>query len=146
MNRKINAIFRESMTNWQEEWNTTSKEQVTKKFFPDVMKRQNMKWIEINHYIVQLVTGHGNFKKKLMTFCLSETNQCLCGDEDGYHHLIYECNMWTEERRILITEIRRNGGIWPTEEEELMTKQAFKALVDYAKTVLKKKEELENSI
>ncbi|KAJ8866467.1 hypothetical protein PR048_032310 [Dryococelus australis] len=58
----------------------------------DIRARMKIKWINVNHYSVQLFTGHGKFKAKLHSFRLVQSPLCdVCGVDDAVQHVIMEC-------------------------------------------------------
>ncbi|KAG8335431.1 hypothetical protein J6590_108203 [Homalodisca vitripennis] len=97
-----------ALEEWQQRWERTMKGRETFKYFPDVRDREKMK-ISLNHYMVQSVTGHGNYKEKLMTFRLSETDRCRCGERENAWHVIKDCVRYREERQDLVRKLQERS-------------------------------------
>lgn len=59
---------------------------------PSILERQELKHLnDIDHGVVQLLTGHGPFKSYLKRFKMSETDTCEdCGQvDDAFHALLF---------------------------------------------------------
>ena len=74
---------------WQEEWDERFSDHITYRFFPNVEERLKMRRITINHYIIQFLVGHGNFKAKLKELGLLENERCSCGENDTHAHVLF---------------------------------------------------------
>ncbi|KAG8264054.1 hypothetical protein J6590_019398 [Homalodisca vitripennis] len=59
----------------------------------DVQQRDSRtdKW-EMDHYLTQFLTGHGNFKANLKRFNLVEEERCECGERETANHVLMECD------------------------------------------------------
>jgi len=68
----ISELGEISVEKWQREWDQTTKERITKEYFPLVADRLNMK-INITHNFTSMVTGHGNIRSCLHRFKILET-------------------------------------------------------------------------
>lgn len=78
-------------TKWQELWDSTTKGRWTHKFFPDVRTRL-LKPMAFGHYTAQMVSGHGDFNKKLHDLGLVEDPTCRCGhDVETAEHVLLRC-------------------------------------------------------
>lgn len=94
---------------WQERWNNTVNGRMLYVIMPDV--RERIKWkYEINHYLTQFLTGHGNFRGYLARFGIIEDENCKwCGVKDTPEHVIYDCWKFIEVRVELSVELREIG-------------------------------------
>lgn len=63
----------------------------------------------LNYYVIQVVTGHGDFREKLMGFGLSESDRCECGEVDNAWHLVSECPLTRADRVELVGFMRDRG-------------------------------------
>lgn len=90
------------LTNWQTEWDTVTIRRYTHKLLPSITERQTLKHLsDIDHGVIQLLTGHGPYKSYLKRFMRSDTDLCQdCGDLDDASHSIFECET-QEDLRIL---------------------------------------------
>lgn len=62
------TLREETMNNWNRRWTTTQKGRHTYAYFPDVIDREKMNWINLDHYNTQILTGHGSFGDYLKRF------------------------------------------------------------------------------
>ncbi|KAL7295034.1 hypothetical protein TKK_0011636 [Trichogramma kaykai] len=76
---------------WEERWSNSVKGKITREFFPSVVHRLNSEHIELDHYVSQFLTGHGDFKAKLSGMGLSESSLCACGAEETTGHVLLDC-------------------------------------------------------
>jgi hypothetical protein len=70
-----------SVKKGQREWDQSTKEQITKQFFPDITARLNMK-LNLTHNFPLMVTGRGNINSYLYRFKIRVTPSCPCGAQD----------------------------------------------------------------
>ena len=130
---------------WQNKWSNSEKGRATFAFLPNVEQRMRMKWMEVNHYTSQLLSGHGNFKAKLASMRLVEEEDCICGEKDTYEHAILECSRWEEERRELRQKLAKNNQTLRID-ENLLQEETFKAFEEFAARVMVRKEEEETGL
>jgi hypothetical protein len=74
-------LCEKNVEKWQRDWDQTSKEQLTKEYFPIVADRLNMK-VNITRNFTTMVTGHGNIRSYLHRFKILDTPTCSCGTKD----------------------------------------------------------------
>lgn len=115
---KVNRLFepldvtlQNLISEWQDRWDNSIKGRHLYNFFPSVRERLAMYWIEIDHCVAQFLTGHGNFKAKLYGFKLVPSPLCECSSEGSpqeqtAHHILWECDLWHEERTDLLNSIQ----------------------------------------
>ena len=110
-----------SVDKWQRDWNRSTKDKITKDYFPIVAERLKMK-ITTTHNFTTMVTGHGNVNAYLYRFKISNTPTCPCGETDQItDHLLYECDLLKTQRDTLRATISKSEG-WPTNKHTLITK------------------------
>lgn len=63
--------------------------------------------------MVQMMSGHGSFKRNLKKLGLTEIEICTCGTIDTVEHVIFECKLLTETRKELEKEIKNQNIPWP---------------------------------
>jgi len=138
---RINEWKESILSIWQERWDSSSKGRWTYSFMPDVRER-TMLPLELDYYIVQFLTGHGDFNSKLESMGLVGEGICRCEEnEETVSHVLFECNKWSAEREIMKTSI--GAGVWPCECRKFMESRAnFEALRRFACKVLKDKMEM----
>jgi hypothetical protein len=124
-------IERTNLEKWQRVWNSTTKDNTTKEYFPIVAERLNIK-ISTNQYLTTMMTGHGNIKSYLYHFKLITSPTCPFGKNDQTtDHLLYECELLKTQRHSLKTAVSKSGG-WPTNKNTLISKhyKVFKRFVN----------------
>lgn len=135
---RVTSIKWEEIINiWQDRWDRATSALWTRKFMPDIRERIK-KPLWINHFLVQFLTGHGNFKAKLHSMGLAETSQCLCGDPyESAEHVLFNCRIWDEARTPLIEAVQYAGFRWPCVPANFLeTRVTYQALDKFARTVL----------
>lgn len=128
---------------WQTRWDSSTKGRWTHRLIPDINKRLNTP-LWTNHYIVQFLTGHGDFRAKLHQFSLVEDPTCECGAaNETPQHIIFDCSRLNEPRSRLELAVLRSGHLWPCEPETLLSSRALYAAFDrYAEEALELKKAL----
>lgn len=81
---------------------------------PDIRRRLEQDW-EMDHYLTQFVTRHGNFKANLRRFNLVEEETCRCGELETASHILMECPLHEEGRRELRILLERKNLNWSKE-------------------------------
>ena len=72
----VEKIKSQSIEMWQAKWNSSQKGRTTYSFLNDTRERMTAKWIHPNHYSTQLLTGHGNFRARLASLGLADSEDC----------------------------------------------------------------------
>lgn len=96
---------REIMLQWQERWSNSTKGGWTRRLIPEVQRWMERKGGNVDHFITQLLTGHGCFNsyrhEKLRKI---ESSKCrYCEGVDTVEHTFFECprwSTWREEARL----------------------------------------------
>jgi len=101
---------------------------------PNVRQRLN-KPIKLDHYVVQFLTGHGDFNAKLRSFRLISEARCKCRKEiETVEHVLFYCETFDTERSSLKEAIRTSTNDWPCATNIfLKTAKNYNALANYAK-------------
>jgi hypothetical protein len=112
-----------SVKKLQRKWDQTTKEEITKEYFPIVADRLNMKTNVTNSFI-SIIMGHGNVRSYLHRFNILETSTCPCVTEDQIiDHLLYECELLNKERDRLISTVLQTD-FWPISKKDI-NKETF---------------------
>jgi hypothetical protein len=92
-----------SVTQWEREWQSTPKGEVTKSFFPTVKGI-----MKVNIPLTSNVTtGHGKLRSYFHRFKILDSPTCPCGaDQQNVDHIIYECIKFAAERTSLVNSIQ----------------------------------------
>ncbi|KAK2578423.1 hypothetical protein KPH14_000970 [Odynerus spinipes] len=133
----LRARLREAiLRTWQRRWLSSSKGRTTFEFFDDVQTRLRSNWVRLDTYVVQFLSGHGNFRAKLRAFNLVENELCQCGEEQTSGHLLFHCENYTNSRSDLRNkslEIGLRDTITP---RELVSKELFETFKELARKIL----------
>ena len=135
-------LHRQVIMEWQLRWQETDKGAVTKKFFPSVQERMENKNVQLDHYTAQFMTGHGDFRAKLRSFALSDTDLCDCGQIDTSDHELFHCQLYEEERQLLKEKVEGDQRPWPIASAELVKcKELFELFRETCCRISRRKEE-----
>ena len=105
---KEEEIKAEAIKMWQSRWDSSEKGRTTYRFFKDVKERLNAGWFRPGHGTAQVLTGHGNFAKKLKSFKRATDEACSCGGLDTAEHLLFDCPKNSDLRNDLFTKLSTN--------------------------------------
>jgi hypothetical protein len=95
-----------TMDSWQQRWNSDSTGRQVYRFFPSVCERVKMTHLRLDHYTVQLITGHGEFRGKLYDLGLVSNPWCACGGGLQYaEHILWNCPIMADAREEMISSI-----------------------------------------
>ncbi|KAL0103807.1 hypothetical protein PUN28_017844 [Cardiocondyla obscurior] len=93
--REIEA---EALNMWQTRWSSSGK----------------AKWLNIDHWSTQVLTGHGNFGERLASLNLAETEMCVCGKGvDSVEHFLLYCSLFDAQRVPLRDVVPVDKWKWP---------------------------------
>ena len=114
----LRNLEKNSVTEWENQWQVTTKGEQTKSFFPTVKER-----LQINIKYTSLLTGHGKLRSYFHRLKIKENPQCRCGmGEQTADHVIFRCNKFNGERTVFVDSVLKSGGIWPISKYELFKK------------------------
>lgn len=84
--------YRCMVSRWQAQWSGSDKGRYTYDLFPSVEERLRMKFLEVNHYTAQALSGHGAFREYLARRTLVDSPECPeCGERDTALHALVSC-------------------------------------------------------
>lgn len=141
--RMKRIIRSETVRKWQQEWDAGQLGRLTHQFYGNVEERLNADWIHNSHYMVQILSGHGNFKSKLKQLGQTDTESCRCGQTDTVNHVIFECESLKDIRKKLEDECKTQNIQWPCPHKDLVSKEIFNAFHKYATEAMAAREEAE---
>lgn len=132
-----------AMTEWQSDWDSSTKGRWTYRFLPSVRDRKSRP-LEFGHYSTQLISGHGDFNAKLSELGLAEDPTCSCGEEvEDADHALYRCPLGKDYRMILKNRLEADGATWPTDPVSLINSESrWTAFSEFASSILIRKETL----
>lgn len=127
---------REIVGTWR--WEDSLRRRETYRYIPDT--RRDCSYWEINHYVTQGLSGHGNYNERLHSFGLKDSPMCeLCGVNESMRHVIFECEMYGEERLEMRDELEEKE----LNEENVMKEEHLRTFFKMVKNIMKVKEALE---
>lgn len=91
------------LTSWQTEWDSATTGRYSHSLLPSFEERQNLiHFQDIDHGVVQLLTGHGPYKSYLKRFHRSKTDMCYdCGELDEAQHPLLYCPAHEDLRQVI---------------------------------------------
>jgi hypothetical protein len=106
---------------WQNEWKRTTKEAITKSFFPIIVDRLKLR-INSAPNFTAIINGHGNIKTYLHKYKIIENSKCPCNKgEHTVDHKIYGYNFQEQERDRIKAVITRSEQ-WTVSKNKLVLK------------------------
>ena len=100
----------ETLTSWQSRWDSilVMKAQWTKRLISNISVWFLRKHGEINHYMTQILSGHGCFQAYLKKFKIILDDRCVyCKIEiDTAEHTLFHCSRWAEDRASVYRNVR----------------------------------------
>lgn len=146
--RKVGSVSEEEANDqwnrildiWQSRWDISVKGRWTHTMIPDVRRRLDLP-LEVDHYVTQFLSGHGDFNAKLESFALRGSGECRCETErETVDHVLFRCPKLTVVRDRLIRVIGEDQWPCPTG-VFLNTKSNYEALRRFAKDAIEAKKE-----
>jgi len=139
---RMRTAMEELLTEWQERWTASPKGRWTYRWFPEVRFRRSIP-LQLDHFVAQLVTGHGDFGANLNRLGLRESPSCGCGAaSETVEHFLYACIIHEEQRFKLEQAVLRSGAQWPCDMSHLVSsRMLFAATAAFAKAALTRKKE-----
>lgn len=130
----------ELISQWQERWSSSERGRTTAAFFPDVKERLRAgnDWVRPDHWVTQVLTGHGAFNEYLAARTLRESAECECAGHriDGVKHVLCECPEYEPQREVLNSVLGENVT-WPAIARELVSaKTIYKVFGGFCQCVM----------
>ena len=114
----MSELNKQSVTQWQNEWDRTTKGATTKSFFPKITDRLKMR-ISVTPNYTTLITGHGNIKTYLYKYKILDTPMCSCkGGDQTVDHKLFDCKLLENERNRQRAAVSRSEN-WPERKKKL---------------------------
>lgn len=134
----LRKIQDEATNMWQTEWNSSNKGRTTFAFFDDVWHRIAARTFFTDHWVTQVLTGHGNFRLRLASFGLVDGGSCTCGDrEDTVQHFLLECLHFEAQRVVLRDMVPVGEWRWPEVARFFVSgPEAFAVFADFCRITL----------
>ncbi|XP_070170432.1 fatty acid synthase-like [Polyergus mexicanus] len=107
-------IREEAINMWQTKWSSSMKGRTTFAFFKDIRQRLATRSLETNHWSTQALTGHGDFRERLESFGLVDSDACVCGSGiDTVQHFLLDCPLFDAQRKALRDLVPQSEWRWP---------------------------------
>jgi hypothetical protein len=107
-----------SVRQWQREWTETTKDAITKAFFPKIEDSLKLR-LNVTPNFTTIVTGHGNIKAYLHKYKIIDDPTCPCQKgQQTVQHIIFDCPLLEKERDKLKAVVTRTKN-WPVSYNKL---------------------------
>lgn len=128
------------LNKWEEIWQQYDGH--AKIFIPNLRAWIENQWADVDHYMAQIITGHGVFASYICRIGKRETPWCwYCGhtEVDNSEHTFFWCKNWQREREDLNNKMgikldRNNIG-----DQMLMSEKNWNAINNFVTAVMKQK-------
>ena len=136
-NESWSLKYDELMTEWLTRYDSSAKGSWTKYMIPSIRDRFDLP-LSLDHYTVQFLTGHGDFRAKLHSFKLTNDPICACDrTPETAKHILRFCPRTRRARQKLKQVLFEEDEPWPPRNGAfLRTKRTYEALVTFAKEAL----------
>ena len=123
------------ITNWQEQWTSSTKGAISKLYFPPLKERMKTS-IPISAEFTAMVTDHGLTRSYFHRFKIisNPTYPCRLKEEQTINHIILNCTQLENKRRILRNATVRTGDTWPPLFEQL-TRKHMKSFTKFVRSI-----------
>lgn len=135
--REYETKVNDLLDTWQDRWNLTEGSprtgEWTRNLIPCVKTRYGLP-LKMNHYLSQMLTGHGDFYGKLHSFNLVQSPNCRCGNgSEMVQHILLACTRTNMQRAELRRVVEEEGETWPPYNGIIIkTKKIFEAYNKFA--------------
>ena len=128
-----------TLAQWQRRWVTSSTGRWTFRLIPDVVKWNQRKHGEVDHYLTQLLTGHGCYRAYQLRFRLDDDASCPTCEPlvEDVEHVFFHCPRFSRDR----DELRQLLQVMTPDtivSEMLVSEDNWSAVANYAALVLKR--------
>jgi hypothetical protein len=120
----------QSVKQWQNEWERSTKGAITKSFFPNIVDKLKLR-IKATPNFTAIVTGHGNIQT-IYKYKITENPMCSCDKgEQTVDRIIFDCKLQEHERDRLKAVVIRSEK-WSVSRDKLGLKyyKNFKPFTD----------------
>lgn len=133
---RINLI-----TKWQERWQEEEKGRWTYHLIKDIKPWLERKHGNMNYYLTQVMTNHGDFNQYLYRYKIKSSPTCdWCpGEQETASHMLFTCVRWNAQRHSLCNLV--NDHITPENILQIMlrSQEAWTYCERYINTIMKTK-------
>lgn len=140
---RLPALLREmrvkSLDEWQSRWDRSISGRWTHSFFPSVKARMEGAYLKLDHYVIQMLTGHGEFRGRLFSLGLSRHAGCACGEENQTAmHILWHCQIMMDAREEMLEGLQgiTTRPVWNS--DLVSNKVNFECLKKFVNTWVKR--------
>jgi len=120
-NAVLCELNEQSVSQWQNEWERSSKVAITKPFFPKIADKLKLR-INATPKFTAIVTGHGNIKIYLYNYKIIESPMCSLKEGDqSVDHILFDCKLLEHDRVRQQAAVTRSVK-WPVSKDTLSIK------------------------
>jgi len=131
-------VKEQSVQQWQNEWERSSKGAITKSFFPKIEDTLKLR-LNATPNFTATINGHGNVKFYLYKYKIIYNPMCLCKKGvQTVDHIIFDCTLLEQERDKQKTVVTRTEN-WPVSYNKLSIKY-YKNFKEYINKIIWNKE------
>lgn len=134
------------LNKWENDWQQYDGH--AKIFIPNLRAWIENQWADVNHYMAQIITGHGVFASYICRIGKRATPWCwYCGHAvvDNPEHTLFWCKNWQREREELNNKIGINLDRNNIGDQMLKSEENWKAINSFITDVMKQKMKDEKS-
>ena len=135
------------MVAWQYRWNEETRGRWTARLIRRLDTWLNREQGEVNYYLTQMLTGHGQFRSYLHKMGKVADPGCVhCGDlRDDPLHTFFQCKAWEEDRSQLEAGL---GDIAPDNIVSCMLRgrDEWSRVASFVETILRRKKAVEEEM
>ena len=138
----------ESVRMWQSDWDAEDVGRWTYRLIPELRPWLERSHGEINFYLTQLLSGHGQSNAYLHRMGVKASSRCdYCpAEDDTAEHTFFGCRRWHQQQQMLGDRL----GMIPTPENivsaMLHDRDAWRAIDDFAQSVIREKKQEEGLV
>ena len=135
----------QSIREWQLRWEASSKGRWTYALIPCIEKWVTRSHGEVDYHLTQILSGHGCFLQYLHRFKLADSPFCpACpNDPESAEHVVFVCNRFAEERRLLEEAIGHPATVNNFTNEMCSSPAKWNAVKSFARSVMMKLQNIE---
>lgn len=145
MNGTEDEVLEKWLGTWQEQWDNDTRGRSTHRIWDSIKNRLALKKTTFHREMGQWLTGHGNFKQKLYSFNLTDSDRCPeCGEIETGDHAAWEC----EENTVNVRRVReicaREGVRSRNWREMIAHRRIYPVMRREVHEILRAREEMHN--
>ena len=130
----------ETLSQWQTRWAASNKGRWTYRLIPDITSWNARHHGDVDHYLCQLLTGHGCFRAYQQRFKLDDDASCpACRSvQEDAEHVLFHCPRFREERETLQQYFQQEMSPESIVAEMIARKTTWVAMSNFAAVAIRK--------